>query len=136
MPYRGIVRRYIAARLILTEDLGDVMADFVKYELDDGSEVYFESAEASLVSLRGGDAEVVDAGKLGDRLSHIAAAADQVSKGLRERLKPEEIELEFGVKISGEVGWWFFAKATGEASLNVTLTWRKPVEAPPGTGGS
>jgi hypothetical protein len=112
------------------------MAEFVKYQLDDGSEVYFESAEASLVSLRGGDAEVKDAGKLGDRLSNIAAAADQVSKGLRERLEPEEIELEFGVKISGEVGWWFFAKASGEASINVTLTWRKPAEVSSGPTGS
>jgi len=102
------------------------MADFVKYELEDGSEVFFESAEASLVSLRGGVADVVDAGKLGDRLRHIAAAADEVSKGLRERLAPEQIELEFGVKISGEVNWWFFAKTSGEASMNVTLTWRKP----------
>jgi hypothetical protein len=116
--------------------LGGVMADFVKYELDDGSEVFFESAEASLVSLRGGPADVVDAGKLGDRLSHIAAAADEVSKGLRERLAPEEIALEFGVKVSGEVGWWFFAKASGEASINVTLTWRKPSEVPSGPSGS
>ena len=101
------------------------MADFVKYQLDDGSEVFFESAEASLVTLRGGPVDVVNAGQLGDRLSGIAAAADQVSKGLRERLAPEEIELEFGVKISGEVGWWFFAKASGEASINVTLRWSR-----------
>lgn len=103
-----------------------MVADFVKYQLADGSEVFFETAEASLVSQRGGTADVVDAGKLGDRLGHIAAAADEVSKGLRERLAPEEIELEFGVKISGEVGWWFFAKASGEASINVTLRWRNP----------
>ena len=57
------------------------MADFVKYQLEDGSEVFFESAEASLVSLRGGAADVVDAGKLGDRLSNIAAAADQYPRG-------------------------------------------------------
>jgi hypothetical protein len=82
--------------LMLTEGVGGFMADFVKYELDDHSEVLFESAEASLVSLR---------------------------------LKPEEIALEFGVKVSGEVGW-FFAKASGEASINVTLTWRKPTEVP------
>jgi hypothetical protein len=112
------------------------MADFVKYELDDNSEVFFESAEGSLASLRSGDADVVDAGKLGDRLSNIAAAAEQVSKGLRERLEPEEIELEFGVKVSGEVGWWFIAKASGEASINVTLTWRKPAEVPSGPSGS
>jgi hypothetical protein len=103
--------------------MGGVMADFVKYQLEDGSEVYFESAEATLVSLKGGPADVENGGELGDRLSHIAAAAEQVSKGLRERLAPEEIELAFGVKISGEVGWWFFAKASGEASINVTLRW-------------
>jgi Trypsin-co-occurring domain 1 len=108
------------------------MSDFVKYQLDNESEVYFETAEASLVSLRGGKADVVDAGKLGDRLRNIATAADQVSKGLRERLEPEEIELQFGVKVSGEVGWWFIARASGEASINVTLTWRKPTDVPPG----
>jgi hypothetical protein len=112
------------------------MAQFVKYQLDDDSEVFFETTEASLVELRGGDTDVVDAGKLGDRLSHIAAAAEQVSKGLRERLAPEEIELEFGVKVSGEVGWWFFAKASGEAAINVTLTWRKAAEASPGSSAS
>jgi hypothetical protein len=31
------------------------MADLVRYELEDGSTVYFESAEGSLVSLRGGE---------------------------------------------------------------------------------
>ncbi len=101
------------------------MADFVRYELEDGSEVFFETAEASLVSMRGGSADVVDAGKLGDRLRHIADAADEVSKGLRERLAPEEIHLEFGVKVSAEVNWWFFARSNGEASINVRLTWRK-----------
>jgi hypothetical protein len=100
------------------------MADFVRYELEDGSEVFFESAEGSLVSLRGGNADVVDAGKLGDRLRHVADAAAEVSRGLRERLGPDEIELSFGVKVSGEVSWWFFAKANGEASINVTLTWK------------
>jgi hypothetical protein len=104
------------------------MPDFVRYELEDGSEVFFESAEGSLVSGRGGSADVVDAGKLGDRLRPIAAAADEVSKGLRERLAPEEIELEFGVRVSGEVSWWFFAKVNGEASINVKLIWRKDTQ--------
>jgi hypothetical protein len=34
------------------------MADFVRYELEGGSEVYFESTEGSLVSLRGGSPDV------------------------------------------------------------------------------
>jgi Trypsin-co-occurring domain 1 len=101
-----------------------VMADFVRYELEDGSEVYFESSEGSLVSLRGGAPDVVGAGKLGDRLRQVAGAAEEVSRGLRERLGPEEIELTFGVKVSGGVDWWFFAKASGDASINVKLTWK------------
>jgi hypothetical protein len=38
--------------MLLAGEGRTAMADFVKYELDDGSEVFFESAEASLVSLR------------------------------------------------------------------------------------
>jgi hypothetical protein len=107
------------------------VADFVRYELDDGSEVFFEAAEGSLVRLRGGAAEVADAGKLGDRLRHIAAAADEVSRGLRDRLGPEEVELEFGVTVSGEVNWWFIAKTSGDASMKVKLTWRRDAEKRP-----
>lgn len=99
--------------------------DFVKYELDDGETVvYFESADSSLVSLRTGDPEVEDGGKLGDRLAGIAAAAGEISSGLREQLGPDEIELTFGVKISGGVGWWWFGKADGEASIQVKATWK------------
>lgn len=111
------------------------MADFVRYELADGSEVYFESVEGSMVALRGGTPDVVDAGRLSDRLGHIAAAAEEVSKGLRERLAPHELALEFGITVSGEVNWWFFAKGRGEASIHVTLTWRNQAQddsQPPG----
>ena len=48
------------------------MADLVEYRLDDGSTVLFESAQASLVSLHGGDPDVKDGGRLSDRLSAIA----------------------------------------------------------------
>jgi hypothetical protein len=99
------------------------MAEFVRYELEDGSEVYFEAAEGSLVSLRGGEADVAEGGRLGDRLRHVAAAAEEVSAGLRERLGPDSVELSFGVKVSGEAKWWFFAKAGGEASIQVKVTW-------------
>ena len=86
--------------------------------------MFFETTEGSLVSLHGGPPDVVKAGRLGDRLRQIAEAAEEVSRGLRERLGPDEIELAFGVKVSGEVSWWFFAKANGEASINVKLAWK------------
>jgi len=100
------------------------MAQFVSYTLENGSRVYFESAEASLVSLRGGKPDVEDAGQLGDRLNNIAAVADEISHGLRQRLGPDEIELNFGVKVSGAVNWWFFARTSGEAAIGVKLTWK------------
>ena len=47
---------------------GWVMAEFVRFTLDDGSEVLFESAESDLVALHGGAPEVRDGGKLTARL--------------------------------------------------------------------
>jgi hypothetical protein len=48
---------------------------------------------------------------------------------LRERLDPAEVTLEFGVKVAGEVNWWFFAKNQGEATINVTMRWANPSKA-------
>jgi hypothetical protein len=39
------------------------MAQFVRFTLDDGSEVYFESAESDLVKPHGGEVEVTDGGR-------------------------------------------------------------------------
>jgi hypothetical protein len=103
------------------------MADFVEYEPDDGSRVLFESAEASLVSLHGGDPDVKDGGRLGDRLSSIAKTAGQVAAAMRQGVDPDELALELGVKVAGEVNAWFFAKQQAEATIKVTLTWKKPV---------
>ena len=33
------------------------------------------------------------------------------------------MSLEFGLKVSGGVNWWFFAKAQGEGTIKVTLKW-------------
>jgi hypothetical protein len=38
------------------------VAEFVKFVLDDGSEVFLESAESDLVALHGGEADVSDGG--------------------------------------------------------------------------
>ena len=54
---------------------------------------------------------------------------------MRARLVPDEMSLEFGLKVSGGVNW-FFAKAQGEGTIKVTLTWAgnsAPVTSP-GTG--
>jgi hypothetical protein len=98
------------------------MAEFVRFTLDDGSEVLFESAESDLVALHGGPPEVRDGGKLTARLQGVAEAAEEVAGSLRARLVPDEVSLEFGLKVSGGVNW-FFAKAQGEGTIKVTVTW-------------
>jgi len=98
------------------------MAEFVRFTLDDGSEVLFESAGSDLVALHGGAPEVRDGGKLTARLQGVAEAAEEVAGSLRARLVPDEVSLEFGLKVSGGVNW-FFAKAQGEGTIKVTLTW-------------
>ena len=111
------------------------MAEFVRFTLDDGSEVLFESAESDLVALHGGPPEVRDGGSLTARLQGVAEAAEEVAGSLRARLVPDEVSLEFGLKVSGGVNW-FFAKAQGEGTIKVTVKWAgNPAPAtPPGTG--
>jgi hypothetical protein len=106
-----------------------LVAEFVRYKLDDGSEVVFESAESDLVAPHGGQPDVVDGGQLQARLEAVAGAAEQVAGSLRSRLQPEEISLEFGLKVSGEVNWWFFAKNQAEGTIKVTLKWNPEFNA-------
>jgi hypothetical protein len=45
-------------------------------------------------------------------------------RGLHSR--PDEVEITFGLKASGELGSLVVAKAGIEASYSVKLTWKKP----------
>jgi hypothetical protein len=73
-----------------------VVAEFVRFTLDDGSEVVFESAESDLVRLHGGQPEVREGGRLTERLRGVAEAAEQVAGELRSRLAPNEVSLSSG----------------------------------------
>ena len=54
---------------------------------------------------------------------------------MRARLVPDEVSLEFGLKVSGGVNW-FFAKAQGEGTIKVTVKWAGNLDpaTPPGPG--
>jgi len=98
------------------------VAEFVRFTLDDGSKVLFESAESDLVALRGGQPEVVPDGRPTAPLRGVAEAAEEVGGSLRSRLVPDEVSLEFGLKVSGGANW-FFAKAQGDGAIKVTVKW-------------
>ena len=60
------------------------MADLVKYQLDDETEVLFESAEANVVSIPTGDApDITDCRQLSGRLALVAKTARQIAETIR-----------------------------------------------------
>ncbi len=106
------------------------MAEFLRFTLADGSEVIFESAESDLVAPRGGQPVVREGGRLTERLHGIAEAAEEIANSLRSRLAPDEVSLEFGLKVSGGMNW-FFANAQSEGTIKVTLKWAGSAAATP-----
>jgi hypothetical protein len=108
------------------------VADFLKVPLGDdhfdernkaASVVVVQSASSDLVKPHGGPPDV---GKVANdaagRLEAIGQAAEQVYAALRKRLEPDKVEMEIGVGLSGEVGW-FVAKSAVEGTLTLKLTW-------------
>ena len=107
----------------------------MRYSLDDGSEIVFETTEHSLVSQRGGQPQTIDGGALEQRVAPIAQAAEILSRGLRQKLGPDEVELNLGIKVSGKMNLWFIASTAGEAAITVTLRWKASADAAePATG--
>jgi len=107
------------------------VAAFVKYELDDGSVILFETEESDLVSSYSGGDDTSSQGKLDERFRGIAKTAQQLLRSTRVVLTDvDEVTLTFGVKVSTDVGF-VFAKAKFEGAIDVTLTWKQrtpPVE--------
>lgn len=111
--------------------LGAVMAEFLSVALEDGSTVLFQSPGEDLVGRRGGSSEIKEVDPGLARLETLAHAASSLCGSLRDQVTPDEICLELGAGLSGEVGW-FFAKSSLDASIKITLTWKKdPDEASP-----
>lgn len=93
-------------------------------ELDSGnSTILVESAEVSFVSSRV-QARGIDLEKNFDRmLERIQPFCESVINNFEKlKRKPISASAEFGLSISGE-GNLFVVKASGEATIKVTLNW-------------
>ncbi len=94
------------------------MARRVSYELDDGTRVEFETEPVD--GWREVGAEEVIA-----RISEAVAPLVDGAAAVLDRLKavaPDDIEITFGVKVSGTANW-VIAKAATEGNFGVKLTW-------------
>jgi Trypsin-co-occurring domain 1 len=100
------------------------VAEVVRFEVGDGSSVLVETEGDTFgverVS-RGADG-IVEAGRrLEDALASVRDAARASLSVLRE-LSPDVVEVEFGIKLAGEVGA-LIAKASSEGHFRVKLSW-------------
>jgi hypothetical protein len=105
------------------------MSRYVQFTLPDGSTIVIESDERETGVRKAGAGEVAErARETFEQAAENARKAalvilDTVRGGLAN--KPDEVEITFGLKASGELGSLVVAKAGVEASYSVKLTWKK-----------
>ena len=95
------------------------------YQLDDSTTVTFE-IEPSDGFRPAGPSQIV--GRVRDAVGPAIEAAREVldkAKGLC----PDDVEVAFGIKVSGGAQW-LVAKAAGEASFEITLRWSSKPKPP------
>lgn len=95
------------------------MAEVVQYALDDGSVVLFE-IEPSDGFVEASRDRVV--GRIREAVRPALRAAREVLDQAKE-YAPSEVEVKFGIKVSGKMDW-LVAKAATEGSFDVTLKWK------------
>lgn len=102
------------------------MPTVVGYELDDETLVRFEYEPAPGFAPAAVPAGVENiAGKLRDAIDPALAGAKLVVDQVKA-LGPDQVEVKFGLKVSGEMNWWV-SKAATDANFEITLTWNPAV---------
>lgn len=105
------------------------MAEMIRYELDSGTVLVEVDEEpgitrASKISDLAGTASMT----LATALAQVRDAADVALRQFQDMVtKPEEVEIEFGVKLTAQAGA-VIAKTGLEGQLKVKLAWRGTIE--------
>ncbi|WP_320773270.1 CU044_2847 family protein [Streptomyces sp. CRN 30] len=108
------------------------MDGLLEFKTEDGAQVVVEAVDprtgARPASRGGGPAQA--ARTFEDALEGVRAAADAALRVFRDgTLRPDSVELEFGVRLSAEAGA-VIAKGTAEGHLVVKLNWSPGAAAP------
>ena len=104
---------------------GLVMSSLIEVPFDDGGYVVVEMDDSAVGVVKAGrTAEVAGraAQTLDSALESVAPTARAVLAKVREA-RPQEVTVEFGVKMGGETGV-IIAKGTAEVNFKVTMFWR------------
>ncbi|MGP1386564.1 MAG: CU044_2847 family protein [Thainema sp.] len=104
------------------------MNRLVEYEIGEGQKIIVEVSEPTPGGLvpvgRGSDTIVKAQRTLSDTLDNIRPAAEAIIDKLSDLTKrPDEIAIEFGVKLSANAGA-VLAAASAECNFVIHLTWK------------
>ncbi len=108
------------------------MTQYVEFQLADGTKMLVESEEIPDETYRRVSAGRPEQGKLvrtfTDALEAVRPAASEMLDKLRSLdAKPTEVEVKFGLKLSGKIGA-FIASTSSDANFEVTLKWKRSEE--------
>jgi hypothetical protein len=95
-----------------------VPTQIVTYDVDDSTSVQFE-IEPAQGFRPAGPGQVL--GRVRDAVSPAIEAAKAVLDKAKEA-QPDQVEVTFGVKVSGAANW-LVARSAGEGSFAITLRW-------------
>jgi hypothetical protein len=101
----------------------------VEFPLDGGGSVYIESDEPELAgAVRVGRADGMPE-KARHTFEQSLETVTTVASALLAKVdeladRPDELQIEFGIKLSGEIGA-ILASAKAEANYSVSMTWRR-----------
>jgi len=108
--------------------MGGITMRTVELPLQSGGSVVFEVDDPTPDKTYRGNQDVV--GKAAESFESVIGHLKPVADALATQLSsfahaPESVVVEFGVKVTANAGV-VIAKAGGEASLKITLSWKKP----------
>lgn len=115
------------------------MASYVKFELEDGTIVYVESTEApkgaSGFPLTGREDHL--AGQAAVSFEKSIQSVRKMASVMMQEMRagfdqpPDDIQVNFGLKASADIGSLVVSRGGGESNYNIMLRWskEKPKEA-------
>lgn len=109
------------------------MKRIVEYKMQDGGSIFAEVdvPDTGIGQVSRADGVVEAAKTFDEALDQITPAAETIITKLRHlATSPDEIGVEFGIKLSGKFGA-LIASAEGEANFTVTLSWKPDAAANP-----
>lgn len=108
----------------------------VEFPLDQGGSIVVEVDEPGATAgleRAGRPGEIVEraSASFGAALEHIKPAAAEIIAKLRSLVDaPDEVAVEFGVKLNGKLGIAVVAATEAEANFKVVMTWRNQAGGP------